>query len=1223
MNFFKSILRFGLILLVLGYFVSATALLITRYWVLPRVDEWRPDIEAVLTESLGAPVKIGAIDGQWRSLSPVLSLRDLSVLGEDGEPNLVISAAQAIVSWRSLLHLEPVFSYIGVSQFELTAVKQTSGLIRLAGFEIDLRTSTDSTVRERVLRWLSKQGRVDLTQAKVTWVDQEAGAPPLTFRDIGLSLDNQLLSHRLDFEATLPTAIGDSLAIAIEIDRLAGTFGSFDEHSIDAEVFLTMPRIDIDAIKPWLALPEIKGVFGGRAWVKWQDGLIDTVTADLSAVSASGVQASIDSNGEATEASLTWQAGQAEMRVSGPLGVLWNTPYAKAWVIQPPASARLAFDFEASDLLLNHLSADLDSLAIDAFKVDSVITRPSPGGLSVTADNFSLANRDGLIQMSGQWQRNQPLDGDNVDIEGTLARFDLTALPRYLSGAIGQETAQWMSQAFKRGMISQAGFKVKGPVADFPYAGADDQGVFTLDGSFQGWSLDYAPPEEEDGLGWPPLVDLKGSLSMVKDRISVRTDAGALQMPQGERVAVTRLSASLTDLIDKPVLSIQAQTTAPAKAYLALLKQTALKDLTPSFVNDLSGRGQWALPLTLQMDISDVDKTSFRVALDLNGGEIGYASLPRVIVNEGTAVFTENGFTAQGLVGSWLGREITVSGGINESTQTVSVKGGLSWSSLAKATEMAAISPFVKGQLPFELDFEAPPNKPQRLRLTSSLKGTEILLPKPFAKAADTTLPLTLTWQDGSSSAPGQALLKLGSLATLEARMAGTRTDQAPLFDAVAVSIGQTPIKLKEGFTAAARFDVLQAEPWLALYESLPTGAGESSAKPSLFPALGAAKISAQQFKWSDTVLDAFDVDYSQDSQGQNHLALKSNQTSGTVRWQGKDGNIDGQVLANFSKFNIGSQHKEALTEEEKAQALASLPKNDALSEIPALDLTIDELTVFGSTLGKLEVVGKNSPDHTQWNIESLNIKNPHGEVQASGVLRFSPNPGLSGAVALNLQNLGEMTDSLGLGKRIRNGSGQITAKVDWADFPWQTDYDKLNTQVAIDLKNGVFDGLGSSSARVLELLSLQSLNRLFQLDLSVDNSFKEGFPWQRIVGDMSIASGVADTRNLTVSSAVATIAIEGGANIVDETWGLHAEVKPNLDMSGTAIASGFVVNPLVGLTALIGQYLLRNPVEKALAVNYAVTGSWDRPIINGEEPKESNTANEETSNSSDIVIDN
>jgi len=86
----------------------------------------------------------------------------------------------------------------------------------------------------------------------------------------------------------------------------------------------------------------------------------------------------------------------------------------------------------------------------------------------------------------------------------------------------------------------------------------------------------------------------------------------------------------------------------------------------------------------------------------------------------------------------------------------------------------------------------------------------------------------------------------------------------------------------------------------------------------------------------------------------------------------------------------------------------------------------------------------------------------------------------------------------------------------------------------------------------------------------------------------------------LAVNSPVATISIKGDSNMVDETWDLSAVVRPNLDMSGTALATGFLVNPIVGLSALVGQYLLRNPVESALSQRFTVGGTWEKPIVNG-----------------------
>jgi len=149
-----------------------------------------------------------------------------------------------------------------------------------------------------------------------------------------------------------------------------------------------------------------------------------------------------------------------------------------------------------------------------------------------------------------------------------------------------------------------------------------------------------------------------------------------------------------------------------------------------------------------------------------------------------------------------------------------------------------------------------------------------------------------------------------------------------------------------------------------------------------------------------------------------------------------------------------------------------------------------------------------------------------------------------------------------------------------------------------VELKEGVFDHVNSRSARVLELLSLQSINRLFSLNVNPDETFAKGFPWNSIEGSFKIDKGVVDTQNLIISSPVAVISMKGGSNLAKETWDLNAEVRPNLDLSGTAVATGFIINPLVGLGALVGQYLLRKPVEAALSARYRVTGLWEDPHI-------------------------
>jgi hypothetical protein len=45
-------------------------------------------------------------------------------------------------------------------------------------------------------------------------------------------------------------------------------------------------------------------------------------------------------------------------------------------------------------------------------------------------------------------------------------------------------------------------------------------------------------------------------------------------------------------------------------------------------------------------------------------------------------------------------------------------------------------------------------------------------------------------------------------------------------------------------------------------------------------------------------------------------------------------------------------------------------------------------------------------------------------------------------------------------------------------------------------------------------------------------------------------------------------------------------------------VATGFLVNPLIGASALVTQFLLRNPIERAMTAKYHVRGPWDAPTL-------------------------
>ena len=46
------------------------------------------------------------------------------------------------------------------------------------------------------------------------------------------------------------------------------------------------------------------------------------------------------------------------------------------------------------------------------------------------------------------------------------------------------------------------------------------------------------------------------------------------------------------------------------------------------------------------------------------------------------------------------------------------------------------------------------------------------------------------------------------------------------------------------------------------------------------------------------------------------------------------------------------------------------------------------------------------------------------------------------------------------------------------------------------------------------------------------------------------------------------------------------------------ALAATVLGTPVMGLTTLLLQKLLQNPLGKAVAYDYRVTGSWDNPVV-------------------------
>jgi uncharacterized protein YhdP len=59
----------------------------------------------------------------------------------------------------------------------------------------------------------------------------------------------------------------------------------------------------------------------------------------------------------------------------------------------------------------------------------------------------------------------------------------------------------------------------------------------------------------------------------------------------------------------------------------------------------------------------------------------------------------------------------------------------------------------------------------------------------------------------------------------------------------------------------------------------------------------------------------------------------------------------------------------------------------------------------------------------------------------------------------------------------------------------------------------------------------------------------------------------------------------------------LHVKVVPTVGAGAIAIGAA-VINPLLGLGALAADIALSQSIKKAFALDYSITGSWQKPVI-------------------------
>jgi uncharacterized protein YhdP len=467
--------------------------------------------------------------------------------------------------------------------------------------------------------------------------------------------------------------------------------------------------------------------------------------------------------------------------------------------------------------------------------------------------------------------------------------------------------------------------------------------------------------------------------------------------------------------------------------------------------------------------------------------------------------------------------------------------------------------------------------------------------PEPLNKVINTPLTARLNIKSNPDQKSGSNMLSWSGQIGERIFMQGSSAAGSPLRQAY--GIGQPAILPQNGIAFGINTNELDLDAW---YAFLKPAALVDTARKKEGDANVPVEITAQIKKltllnrhWSDLQLSANQKD------AQLQLQIKSQQVAGQIQWQAKKKmDVAGQLSGKLSALRIPEAIGSAATTNSVTKQQE--PVQVSVRELPNINIAVDDFQYGDKSLGKVSLKATRSP--TALIINNLQVSNPQDTTVISGAWRGSDGAQKERAeidVTMAIADLGPIAARWGNPKSIEGGEGKVTGKLAWNGSAFQPQLETLNGKINIALEKGRLLKVDSTAAKLFSVLSLQSLLRFATLDLqgSLGTVVSQGTAFKTITGDFAVNNGIAKTDNFLMQLDQARVAMAGLIDAPKETQDLRITVFPSIDATSGALAV-FAINPIAGLGALIGQYLVTNRINKAMQSDYLVQGSWADPEI-------------------------
>ena len=818
-------------------------------------------------------------------------------------------------------------------------------------------------------------------------------------------------------------------------------------------------------------------------------------------------------------------------------------------------------------------------------------------GLQVILKKAAFHNKDAAGEASGNW-RALPDGPGAVELDARLTRGSGDSVWRYMPLVVGKNVRDWLRVAIVGGKATETTLKLRGDLRQFPFRDGKD-GVFEVRGKFREATLRYAE-------SWPEINDIEGELLFAGQRMLITGKSGRIF-----GVGLREVRAEIADIEQtEELLTVTGKAAGPTADFLRFIETSPVGERIDHFTEEMKAEGSGELDLKLSLPLRQLDKSGVAGSYRFDGNRLTVDNdLPPLAEIRGSLRFSADHLEARGIRGTMLNSPLSVDvRTTGDGTVQVNASGEVSVIALRQQFAHPVLD-HLAGSAKWTGNVRVR-KKSAEVKLSSNLIGLSSSLPEPFNKtttdelafsferkpppdAAKRTVATIETGPRGVAAAvtptptfpslgAAQDMLDVSLGRALRFQLVRRHDVDPPVITRGLLAVGDVGASLPErNLLIAVNLPRINADFWRKLLQSQGDGTNQGE---SVLPPLPAV-----QFDLRTAELNLLDKSFHEvringsrpEGADGTRFELKSRELAGNFEWNGSGG---GKLSGRIAQFSI--------PEAAATPAVLQATTTEVIDRIPALDLTVDQLSFKSRSLGTVRIAAENRDGN--WNTK-VDVSNDDGTLEATGRWRPSPTqPDTRIEFKLGAKSIEKLLARIGYPDTMRRGNANLSGDLSWKGSPFTLDYPTLNGSLKLAAAGGQFNKLEPGVGRLLGILSLQSLPRRITLDFR--DVFSEGFAFDKISGQFAVTRGVMETRDLHIQGPSAKIFMSGTVNLGAETQNLKVRVQPAV---GESIAVGaMIANPIAGAVVWAAQKILKDPLDQAFAFEYLVTGNWADPKV-------------------------